>query len=50
METILIYLCNVHSVLTRDVEAVEYFFLPLPASFFKVLRLPQKFNRVRILL
>jgi len=28
------------------VEAVEYFLLPLPASFFKVLSLAQKFNRL----
>jgi len=27
------------------VEAEEYFLLPLPASFFKVLLLPQNFNR-----
>jgi len=27
------------------VEGVEYFWLPLPASFFKVFPLSQKFNR-----
>jgi len=36
------------SFLTRDVEAVEYLLLPLPASFFKVLPLPQKLNRFHI--
>jgi len=30
------------------VEAVEYFLLSFPASFFKVLPLSQKFNRFRI--
>jgi len=44
------------SVRTRDVEAVEYFLLPLPtpckvrlpASFFKVLPLTQKFHRFQL--
>jgi len=34
-------------ILIRVVETVEYFLLPLPASFFQVLPLPRKFNGFR---